>query len=77
VLFGGSVTSNFLPKFRYTWAALTADLAWLLGAAFAPLIALGLSAQFGLVAVSLYLLSGALCTLGALRLNRSLTVVKD
>jgi hypothetical protein len=29
------------------------------------------------VAVSLYLLSGALCTLGALRLNRSLTVVKD
>jgi MFS family permease len=73
----GSVTSNFLPKFRYTGAALTADLAWLLGAAFAPLIALGLSAQFGLVAVSLYLLSGALCTLGALRLNRSLTVVKD
>lgn len=73
----GSVTSNFLPKFRYTGAAITADLAWLLGAAFAPLVALGLSAEFGLAAVSVYLFSGALCTLGALRLNRSLTVVKD
>ncbi|MES1162845.1 MAG: MFS transporter, partial [Rhizobacter sp.] len=54
----GSVTSNFLPHFRYTGAALTSDLAWLIGAAFAPLVALGLSSQFGLGAVSLYLLSG-------------------
>ncbi|MGS0759200.1 MFS transporter, partial [Roseateles sp. GG27B] len=59
----GSVTANFLPRFRYTGAALTADLAWLIGAAFAPLVALGLSARFGLVAVSLYLVSGAVCTL--------------
>jgi MFS family permease len=73
----GSVTSNFLPKFRYTGAALTADLAWLLGAAFAPLVVLGLSAKFGLAAVSVYLLSGAFCTFVALRLNRSLSVVKD
>jgi MFS family permease len=68
----GSVTSNFLPRFRYTGAALTADLAWLLGAAFAPLVALGLSVRFGLIAVSLYLLSGAICTLLALRANRLL-----
>jgi len=68
----GTVTSNFLPRFRYTGAALTADFAWLLGAAFAPLVALGLSVRFGLIAVSLYLLSGAICTLVALRANRLL-----
>jgi hypothetical protein len=74
----GSVTSNFLPHLRYTGAALTADLAWLVGAAFAPLVALGLSARFGLGAVSLYLLSGAACTLLALRVNRALSAaVKD
>ena len=70
----GSVTSNFLPHLRYTGAALTADLAWLIGAAFAPLVALGLSARFGLVAVSIYLISGAACTLLALRANRSMSV---
>ncbi|HJV72493.1 MFS transporter [Ideonella sp.] len=73
----GSVTSNFLPHLRYTGAALTADLAWLVGAAFAPLVALGLSARFGLVAVSLYLLSGAACTLLALRVNKTLSGVRD
>ncbi|WAC73043.1 MFS transporter [Roseateles sp. SL47] len=68
----GAVTSNFLPRFRYTGAALTADLAWLFGAAFAPLVALGLSIQFGLWAVTAYLLSGAVVTLVALRTNRML-----
>ena len=34
--------------YRYTGAALTSDLAWLIGAGFAPLVALGLSAYFGL-----------------------------
>jgi len=66
----GTVTANFSPRFRYTGAALSADLAWLVGAAFAPLVALGLSAKFGLVAVCVYLLSGAVCTLLALRINR-------
>ena len=66
----GTVTSNFSPQYRYTGAALSADLAWLLGAGFAPLVALGLSSRFGLGAVTLYLLSGAVCTLGALRINR-------
>ncbi|HZY19396.1 MAG TPA: MFS transporter [Ramlibacter sp.] len=70
----GSVTSNFAPRLRYTGAALTADLAWLIGAAFAPLVALALSARFGLGAVSLYLLSGAVCTLVALRTNRLLSL---
>lgn len=67
----GAVTANFLPRQRYTGAALTADLAWLIGAAFAPLVALGLSARFGLGAVTLYLLSGVACTLLALRANRT------
>lgn len=70
----GAVASNFQPAYRYTGSALTTDFAWLIGAAFAPLVALYLSAQFGLVAVSLYLLSGALCTLLALRTNRWLSL---
>lgn len=68
----GAVTSNFAPKYRYVGAALTADVAWLIGAAFAPLVALGLSAHFGLAYVSVYLLSGAIATLAALGLNRAL-----
>lgn len=68
----GSVTSNFEIRMRYTGAALTSDFAWLIGAAFAPLVALGLSVRFGLVAVSVYLLSGVACTLIALRVNKAL-----
>lgn len=70
----GAVTSNFDPHLRYTGAALTTDLAWLIGAAFAPLVALALSAYVGLWSVSLYLLSGALGTLIALRTNRMLSL---
>ena len=66
----GTVTSNFSMYFRYTGAALTADMAWLFGAAFAPLVALGLSTEFGLIAASTYLISGAVCTLVALKINR-------
>ena len=66
----GTVTANFSPQYRYTGAALSADLAWIIGAAFAPLVALYLSSQFGLLAVTVYLLSGVACTLGALNLNR-------
>nr|WP_229722872.1 MFS transporter [Xylophilus rhododendri] len=68
----GAVTANFSAQYRYTGAALTSDLAWLIGAGFAPLVALGLSAHFGLAYVSIYLLSGALCTLAVLGLNRRL-----
>lgn len=68
----GTVTANFSPRMRYVGAAYSADLAWLLGAAFAPVVALALSARFGPIAVGLYLLSGALCTLAALGINRSL-----
>jgi MFS family permease len=67
----GAVTANFEARYRYTGAALTSDLAWLIGAAFAPLVALGLSVHFGLAAVSVYLLSGAVCTMVALHINRA------
>jgi MFS family permease len=66
----GAVTANFEPRYRYTGAALSADLGWLIGAAFAPLVALGLSAHFGLAYVSVYLLSGAVATVGALFVNQ-------
>jgi MFS family permease len=70
----GAVTANFKQQYRYTGAALTSDLAWLVGAAFAPLVALGLSAHFGLGYVTLYLLSGAAGSLAALSLNRALEI---
>jgi len=68
----GAVTANFPSKYRYTGAALTSDLAWLVGAGFAPLVALSVSANFGLAYVGLYLLSGAVCSLAALSVNRML-----
>jgi hypothetical protein len=72
----GAVNSNFEPRYRYTGAALTSDLAWLIGAAFAPVVALGLSSHFGLGYVSVYLLSGSICTLAALGVNRRLELRK-
>lgn len=68
----GALNASFEPRYRYTGAALTSDVAWLIGAGFAPLVALGLSAYFGLGYVSLYLLSGAAGTLAALWVNRKL-----
>ena len=67
----GAVTSQLDQRYRYTGAALTNDLARLLGAGFAPLIVLFLSARYGLACVGLYLLSGAVTTLVALSLSRS------
>jgi MFS family permease len=66
----GSVAASFSPTYRYTGSALTSDLAWLFGAGFAPLAALVLSTRFGLISAGAYLLSGAVVTLVALRLNR-------
>ena len=66
----GAVTSNFSSRYRYTGAALTSDLSWLTGAGFAPLVALGLSSRFGVGWVSVYLLSGSVCTLAALWFNK-------
>ena len=68
----GIVASNFSSATRYTASALTSDLAWLVGAGFAPLVALLLSSSFGLAASGVYLLSGAIVTGLALFINKEL-----
>ena len=69
---GGALASRFSREYRYTGASLTSDISWLIGAGFAPLVALGFSSKFGLFAVGIYLLSGAVCTLVALYFSRTL-----
>ncbi|WP_237763485.1 MFS transporter [Falsirhodobacter sp. alg1] len=66
----GAVAASFAPGYRYTASACTSDLAWVLGAGFAPFIALFAAATFGLWAAGVYLLSGAVVTLLVLRANR-------
>lgn len=38
---GGALASRFTREYRYTGASLTSDISWLIGAGFAPLVALG------------------------------------
>ena len=66
----GVVNNSFPPQHRYTGAAIVANSAWLIGAGFAPLVALFLASRFGLWSVGAYLLSGAICTLVALAMNK-------
>jgi MFS family permease len=73
----GALSASFSLRHRYTGSALTSDLAWLFGAGFAPLVALWLSSEFGVLAVGAYLLSGAAGTLVALWLNRELARTID
>lgn len=68
----GAINSRFPSRYRYSGAVLTSDLAWLVGAAFAPLVALLLASHLGVGYVGLYLLSGAVGTLVALGLSRNL-----
>jgi hypothetical protein len=70
----GAVAASFPAEYRYTASHLTSDMAWLFGAGFAPLVALLISVHFGLVFAGAYLLSGAVCTLVALMINRQLAV---
>jgi len=66
----GAVNASFPAQHRYTGAAIVANSAWLIGAGFAPLVALFLATRFGLWSVGLYLLSGVICTLVALGINK-------
>lgn len=54
--------TRFKPKYRYSGAAMSTNLSWIFGAAFAPLVGLALTTEFGLWASALYLLSGAIVT---------------
>ncbi|MEM6463230.1 MAG: MFS transporter [Pseudomonadota bacterium] len=58
--------ARFEKKYRYTGSALATNLSWIFGAAFAPLVAMGLTLEFGLLFAGFYLLSGAVVTLAAL-----------
>jgi MFS family permease len=73
----GSVSFRFSQGYRYTGAAFTSDLAWLIGAGFAPLVALGLASNFGIIFIGGYLISGAICTLIALGVSRALDNSSD
>jgi len=66
----GVTNGNFPSQHRYTGAAIVSNSAWLIGAGFAPLVALFLASRFGLWSVGAYLLSGAICTLAALGINK-------
>jgi len=66
----GAVNASFPGEYRYTGAAIVANSAWLIGAGFAPLVALTLASRFGLWSVGAYLLSGAAGTLAALAINK-------
>jgi MFS family permease len=72
----GVVSGSFPRHYRYTGAALTGDIGWLIGAAFAPLVAFGLSVKFGLVATAAYVMSGVICTLIALYMYEKKTSAK-
>ena len=72
----GVVSGSFPRRYRYTGAALTADIGWVIGAAFAPLVALGLAVKFGTVAVGAYVMSGAVCTVIALYMYSRKTATK-
>lgn len=62
----GAAASRFLPGYRYSGASVVSDVAWLTGAAFAPLVAMGLGGLFGIAYAGYYLLSGAVVTMLAL-----------
>jgi MFS family permease len=66
----GVVNGSFAPFHRYTGAAIVSNSAWFIGAGFAPLVALFLASRLGLWSVGLYLLSGVICTLAALAINK-------
>lgn len=67
---GAIVPDRFPPAYRYSGAALSTNLSWIVGAAFAPLVGLGLTALFGLWAAALYMVSGVLVTWTTLYLLR-------
>ena len=68
----GAVAARFSKRYRYTGSALTSDIAWLIGAGFAPVVALLLSSTFGVWRGGAYLPSGAISTYVAMRLTKQL-----
>ena len=69
----GTLPHRFQQRYRYTGVSITNDIAWLFGAAFAPIVALGLTHWYGLRFAGYYLLSGAIATLIALYVVHRMT----
>ena len=63
---GGTLPHRFKAEYRFTGVSLTTDIGWLFGAAFAPIVALGLTIWLGLEFAGYYLMSGTVATLIAL-----------
>ena len=70
----GAVASNFSSHNRYTGSAITSDLAWLIGAGFAPLVALAgvIGSASGPWRSTSF--RASVCTLGALAINKRLDI---
>ncbi|MEM9708014.1 MAG: MFS transporter [Pseudomonadota bacterium] len=56
------VPNRFPPEYRQSGTAISVNLSWIVGAAFAPLVGLSLTAEFGLGASAAYLMSGVVVT---------------
>lgn len=54
--------ARFEPDCRFSGTVVSTNLSWIVGAAFAPLVGLALTVEFGLGASAIYLLSGAVVT---------------
>ena len=70
----GALANHFTQRARYLGSALSSDMGWLLGAAFAPVLTLWLSSVFGLIALSVYILSSTVATLAAIYVGRRLNL---
>lgn len=70
---------RFKKEYRFTGVSISNDIAWLFGAAFAPIIAMSLTHWFGIKFAGYYLLSGVVATLIALiiveRMNKAGTEI--
>lgn len=74
---GGTLPHRFGRDYRYTGVALSTDIGWIFGAAFAPIIALALTVEFGVEFAGYYLLSGVIATLIALFVTQRLPSYDD
>lgn len=73
----GSIANVFTTRFRYSGSAVTSDIAWLIGAGFAPAVALFLATRFGIAFIGVYLLSGAVCSFIALFIAGKVSPIPD
>lgn len=59
---GAVVPNRFKPEYRYDGTAIATNLSWIVGAAFAPLVAMGLTQVLGLWSAAIYLLTGVIAS---------------